>query len=138
MRSAQDLARQVVTLLSDGTALQTARRRCAERTLLPRDIAVLVRTNAQAQLVQSRLAAVGVPVVLAGKTSVFSTPAAAEWQLLLEALEQPHRTTRVRRLALSCFVGLDAAALDALRRCFVDELGLQAADLGPGAGATAG
>ena len=28
---------------------------------------------------------------------VFATPAAAEWQRLLEALEQPHRTTRVRR-----------------------------------------
>ena len=46
---------------------------------------------------------------------VFATPAAAEWQRLLEALEQPHRTTRVRRVALTCFVGLDAAGLDARR-----------------------
>jgi exodeoxyribonuclease V beta subunit len=32
--------------------------------------------------------------------------------VLLEALEQPHRTTRVRRLAVSSFVGWDAVALE--------------------------
>ncbi len=120
----QDLAAQIVTLLSDGTTMQP-RGGGDRRAVLPRDIAVLVRTNSQAQLVQSYLAEVGVPVVLAGKTSVFGTPAAAEWQLLLEALEQPHRTTRVRRFALSCFVGLDAAALDARGDAFADELGLK-------------
>ena len=91
----------------------------------PGDIAVLVRYNSQAQLVQAQLHEAGVPVVLTGKTSVFATPAAAEWQRLLEALEQPHRTTRVRRAALTCFVGLDAAGLDAAGDPFADELALR-------------
>ena len=86
---------------------------------------MLVRTNTQAALVQAGLQGAGVPVVLTGKTSVFATPAAAEWQRLLEALEQPHRTTRVRRAALTCFVGLDAAGLDAQGDAFADDLALR-------------
>jgi exodeoxyribonuclease V beta subunit len=121
---AHDLAAQVVALLSAETAVRP-RDGKPQRALQPGDIAVLVRQNDQAQLVQSCLAAAGVPVVLTGRTSVFSTPAAAEWQLLLEALEQPHRATRVRRLALGCFVGVSAAELDALGDDYADNLALQ-------------
>src|SRR4051794_19417513 len=119
-----DLAARVVGLLSGGADVQPRDGR-PPRLVEPRDIAVLVRTNTQALLVQKHLAAAGVPVVLTGKTSVFSTPAAAEWQRLLEALEQPHRQTRVRRLALGCFVGLDAAGLDARGDPFADDLALR-------------
>ncbi len=121
---ARDLAVEVVALLSGGPKLRP-RDTGPERNVLPRDIAVLVRDHRQAQLVQSCLRAAGVPVVLTGKTSVFATPAAAEWQVLLEALEQPHRTTRVRRLALSRFVGLSATELDAGGDDVADELALR-------------
>ncbi|MEJ7775584.1 MAG: UvrD-helicase domain-containing protein, partial [Nocardioidaceae bacterium] len=97
---ARDLADRVVSLLSGEGSVQP-RDGGDERPVQPGDIAVLVRQNSQAQLVQAQLQAARVPVVLTGKTSVFSTPAAAEWQRLLEALEQPHRTTRVRRVALT-------------------------------------
>ncbi|HMD11157.1 MAG TPA: UvrD-helicase domain-containing protein, partial [Marmoricola sp.] len=117
----RDLADRVVALLS-GDARLHPRDSGDARPVEPKDIAVLVRTNTQAALVQAQLQAAGVPVVLTGKTSVFATPAAAEWQRLLEALEQPHRTTRVRRLALTCFVGLDAAGLDAAGDAFADDL----------------
>jgi exodeoxyribonuclease V beta subunit len=121
---ADDLAGQLVALLQGGGRVR--RRGGTEpHPVRPGDIAVLVRSNNQAQLVQSRLASAGVPVVLTGRTSVFSTPAAAEWQVLLEALEQPHRTTRVRRLALTCFVGLDAAELDARGDAYADELAMK-------------
>ena len=55
---------------------------------------------------------VGVPAVIAGGGSVFATPAAVEWLELLEALEQPHRSPRVRAAALTCFFGHTAAELD--------------------------
>ncbi|HTE72048.1 MAG TPA: UvrD-helicase domain-containing protein [Actinomycetes bacterium] len=122
---AHDLADRVVSLLSGGTSLQPRDAREPTRGLAPGDIAVLVRQNSQAALVQTYLQAVGVPVILTGKTSVFATHAAAEWQRLLEALEQPHRTTRVRRVALTCFVGLDAAGLDAAGDAYADDLALQ-------------
>ena len=66
-----------------------------ERPVRPGDVAVLVRTNDQGTLVRDALAAVGVPAVLSGTASVFTTPVAAEWLTLLEALEQP----RLARLA---------------------------------------
>ncbi len=122
---AHDLATEVVTLLSETTRTRPRQGGGEARPIVPGDIAVLVRTNSQAQLVQSCLLAAGVPVVVTGKTSVFSTPAAEEWQLLLEALEQPHRTVRVRRLALSPFVGMTASDLDAKGETAGDELGLK-------------
>jgi exodeoxyribonuclease V beta subunit len=121
---ARDLAGRVVDLLAGDTTVRP-RDGSDERPVQPGDIAVLVRQNSQAQLVQGALHEAGVPVVLTGKTSVFATPAAAEWQRLLEALEQPHRTTRVRRAALTCFVGLDAAGLDAAGDDFADDLALK-------------
>ena len=120
----RDLADRAVSLLSGGATVQP-RDGSASRPVAPGDIAVLVRTNAQAQQVQSQLYGAGVPVVITGKTSVFGTPAAAEWQVLLEALEQPHRTTRVRRAALGCFVGLDAEALDQGGDAYADGLALK-------------
>ncbi len=121
---ARDLADRVVALLSGGGVVRP-RDGSTQRPVAPGDIAVLVRQNSQAQLVQTALQAAGVPVVLTGRTSVFATPAAAEWQRLLEALEQPHRTTRVRRAALTCFVGKDAAGLDAAGETFADDLALK-------------
>jgi exodeoxyribonuclease V beta subunit len=108
---AADLAIETVALL-DGARTIRPRDGSGARALRPGDVAVLVRTNKHARQIQDHLRATGVPVVLTGRTSVFSTPAADEWQLLLEALEQPHRVTRVRRLALGAFVGLDATDLD--------------------------
>ena len=121
---ARDLAVEVVALLADGPQLRP-RDDSRARNVLPGDIAVLVRDHRQAQLVQSCLRAAGVPVVLTGKSSVFLTAAAEEWQLLLEALEQPHRTTRVRRLALGCFVGLNATELEARGDAYADDLALR-------------
>ncbi|WP_433800754.1 UvrD-helicase domain-containing protein [Actinomycetospora sp. CA-084318] len=102
----------VADLVADLTALLAADSTWDGRSLGPGDVAVLVRTNAQADQVRDALAEVGVPAVLAGAASVFSTTAAREWLALLEALEQPGRTTRVRAAALTCFVGTRAADLD--------------------------
>ena len=82
-------------------------------TLEPSDIAVLAARRNDLTAAQEALAAVGVRSVINAGGSVFHTPAATEWLVLLEALEQPHRTARVRAAALTSFVGLDAAGLDA-------------------------
>ena len=51
--------------------------------------------------------------VIAGGGSVYSTPGADDWLSLLEAMEQPHRSARVRAAALTTFFGHTAAELDA-------------------------
>jgi exodeoxyribonuclease V beta subunit len=101
----EDVARDIRRLLTSGAAW------CGE-PLRPRDVAVLAFRNDDLQAIQRALAAIGVPAVVAGSGSVFGTPAATEWLRLLEALEQPHRSGRVRSAALTSFLGHTAVELD--------------------------
>jgi exodeoxyribonuclease V beta subunit len=110
-----DVARDIKRLL-------TSEARFEGRVLQPRDIAVIAYRNGDLQQVQRALADTGVPAVVAGSGSVFATPAATEWLQLLEALEQPHRSARVRSAALTSFVGRTAAELDAGGDALTDEV----------------
>ena len=92
------------------------------RPLRPGDIAVLAARRNELEAVQHALAAVGVPSVVNAGGSVFHTPAAGEWLALLEALEQPHRTDRVRAAALTSFFGHTAATLEAGGDDLTDDL----------------
>ncbi|HEV7203445.1 MAG TPA: UvrD-helicase domain-containing protein [Jatrophihabitans sp.] len=116
-----DVVAEIVDLLSSGRRL-TPRGNGPARAVRPADIAVVVRTGAQLDQVHAALLAAGVPSVQRTTSSVFRTAAGADWVVLLEALEQPHRGGRVRRLAITSFVGWDAAALE---ENDLDELGLR-------------
>ncbi len=116
-RVAGDVAAQVVRLLAAGTQLEAGPQRVGgggTRPLGPRDLAVLVRTRVQAQLVEDALTAAGVESVVSVLDSVFRQPAAHLWLLLLEAVEQPHRSGVVRRLVLSAWIGGTGEQLDGL------------------------
>lgn len=93
------------------------------RPLEPRDVAVLTRTNAQAEAVRSALVALGVPAVVSGPSSVFGSAAAQDWLTLLAALEQPGLHRRATALALTPFVGWDAQRLATAGDADHDELG---------------
>ncbi|WP_395659031.1 UvrD-helicase domain-containing protein [Nocardioides sp.] len=112
---ARDLALDVRRLLASGATF------CGE-PLQPKDVAVISYRHADLAEVREALLAVGVPAVIAGGGSVFATPAAVEWLTLLEALEQPHRSGRVRSAALTCFLGHTAADLDARGEDLTDEV----------------
>ncbi len=106
---ADDLAGDVASLLSSGADLVTWEADGGvgdTRPISPSDVGVLVRTNRQAVVVQGALRRAGVPVVVAGAQSVFSTPAARDWLRLLEALEQPAARSRACAAALTPFVGM--------------------------------
>ena len=103
---ARDCAHDILNLLTSGATFDG-------RAIEPGDVAVLAHTGKSLQLVREALQEVGVPAVIAGGGSVFATPAAVEWVSLLEALEQPHRSARVRSAALTSFVGVNAEELDA-------------------------
>ncbi len=114
---AHDAAADLSELLASGATWDGA-------PLRPGQIAVLVRTNAQGVQVRDACTAAGVPAVLGGTASVFATPAATDWLTLLEAVELPHLSLRLRSAALTRFVGLTVADLcgpDADR--LIDELG---------------
>ncbi|MEV0030063.1 UvrD-helicase domain-containing protein [Nocardia sp. NPDC050793] len=128
---ADDLAADVVRLLESGvrvtvpapkprTESDPAREDVADnendgvvrRPVGPGDIAVLVRTRSQIDVVRAALDRVGVASVLAGGTSVFGTPSATDWLWVLRALEQPHRSDRVRLAACTPILGCTAADID--------------------------
>lgn len=113
---ADDLAHDIRALVTSGATFEG-------RGLKPSDVAVICYRHADLAAARTALEQVGVPAVIAGGGSVFATPAAAEWMVLLEALEQPHRTARVRAAGIGCFVGLDPADLDAGGDDLTDDLG---------------
>jgi len=118
---ARDVARDIVGLLDSGAELEIRGRE--EGPVRPGDIAVLVGTNGQATMVHEALLATGVPAVLSGTSSVFSTPMAKEWLVLLRALDRPNYSLTAKSAALTQLVGWDAARLAAAGDDAMDELG---------------
>ncbi|KQY21240.1 exodeoxyribonuclease V [Cellulomonas sp. Root485] len=75
------------------------------RSVEPGDVAVLTRVNRDAVAVQRALASVGVPAVISMLSSVFATPSARDWLILLSALARPGVGGFVSAAALTPFVG---------------------------------
>ena len=78
----------------------------------PGHIAVLVPSHSAADKVMRALTRAGVPAVRTRTGTVFRTPGALEWQLLLAALERPAVAQVVRAAALGVFFHIAAADLD--------------------------
>ena len=102
---AEDLATDIKELLALGATF------CG-RPLVAADVAVLCETRKQCETARAGLAEAGIQAVIAGSGSVYSTQGADEWLCLLEAMEQPHRSGRVRAAALTTFFGHTAEELD--------------------------
>ena len=103
---AVDVAADIKRLLLSGAQFDG-------RALAPNDVSVLCSTGNQLMLVRDALHAHQVPAVLGADESVFHSPAALEWLALLEAMETPNRSTRVRAAALTSFFGHSPVDLDA-------------------------
>jgi exodeoxyribonuclease V beta subunit len=120
---ADDLAGDVVRLLASGATFGPPG---AERPLTAGDLAVLVSTHAQGDLVQDALGRAGVPRVVSGGGNVYRSDAARAWFTLLSALDAPHRSGWVRAAAVTPFFGLSADELaaggDALTDGLADRL----------------
>ena len=108
-----DLVAEVVRLLEEATIADESAPG-GQRPVTASDIGVLVRSNADATSFVAALAAAGVPAASSSNDSVLDSPAATQWRILLAALERPSSAPRARAAALTWFVGLGAAELDAL------------------------
>ena len=104
-----DLAAHTVQLLEHGTLPPDDPDHSSPRAVRPNDIAVLVRSNKDAQSIQSVLADHGVPAVLARGSSVLDSSAAVQLRWLLDAMVRPSDPRRARTFALSWFGGRDMA-----------------------------
>lgn len=112
---AEDLAADIVFRLNTEATIPDAAigpDAAARRELRPDDIAVLVQRHADAATVRDALWRSGVPAVLNGTGSVFATPSARDWIILLEAIESPAQSTRVRSALLTPFLGWEVDDID--------------------------
>jgi exodeoxyribonuclease V beta subunit len=109
-RVARDVADDITALVTSGATLDLGQ---GPRPVHLGDIAVLVNKWDQAEMVRDELTAAGVPCVVIGGSSVFSTPAAQWWRLVLEGMLQPHRTSPVRLAGLTPLLGGAVTGLDA-------------------------
>jgi exodeoxyribonuclease V beta subunit len=80
----------------------------------PGDIAVLVRSHAEATRIRQALAMAGIAAVAAGKQSLFATEEARELHALLLALLHGADDGRLRTALATVLLGVDAARLAAL------------------------
>lgn len=83
------------------------------RPVQPGDIAVLVRSHAEATRIRHALALAGIPAVAAGKQSLFATPEARDVHALLLALLHGADDGRLRMALSTVLVGQDARQLAA-------------------------
>ncbi|HET9072349.1 MAG TPA: UvrD-helicase domain-containing protein [Acidimicrobiales bacterium] len=107
---ADDVAAEAAALLASPATVPDGPGR---RPIRPNDVAVLTRTNAQADSVRAALRAAAVPAVLAGGSNVFASAAARDWLRLLEALQEPASRGRAAAAARTPFLGLTAAEVAA-------------------------
>ncbi|MET3962071.1 exodeoxyribonuclease V beta subunit [Marmoricola sp. OAE513] len=99
-RIAADLAGDVARQLAEGVLLDG-------RPLDPGDIAVLLHSvKDDAPRIQAELAKRGIPSVISAAESVMTSAAAQHWLRLLEAMEKPQLSGRIRAAALTPFLGL--------------------------------
>ncbi|WKJ90402.1 exodeoxyribonuclease V subunit beta [Methylomonas montana] len=120
---------EILQLLSSGKITEKGQ---AERTLQPRDIAILVRSNSAAADYQKALLEAGIPAVLNSKQSVFASPQAFELYCVLQAVAQPGQIGALKQaLTVGWFdldgqqlyrLGQDEAALDGWLNRFQDYL----------------
>jgi exodeoxyribonuclease V beta subunit len=108
---AGDVARDIARLLHSGAQIRNPHASGSPsptswRQVAPADIGVLTKTNKQSIAVREALRAVGVPAVIAGIDSIFSSEAATHWLRLLEALEEPTSRSRAVAAALTPFIGM--------------------------------
>ena len=81
------------------------------RAVAPGDVSVLVPTNRDANMMQRALAAVGIPSVAAGRSSLYRTDEARHLCWLLEALLAPSDDGRLRAALATPLFGLAAAQI---------------------------
>ncbi|NCC24056.1 MAG: hypothetical protein EOM25_02470 [Deltaproteobacteria bacterium] len=74
----------------------------------PKDIAVLVSKNEEAQTLQNMLSAVGIPAVTSGNASVMASAEAREMLILLSGILDCHRTGPALAVLATPFFGFSA------------------------------
>jgi len=108
--SVQVIVNEIVRMLAAGVICDHD----GERAMRAEDIAVLVRTNQQAEEIRAALVRAGVAAAILGGRSVFASAAAAELLRLMRACAAPSDPGRIRAALATRLLGANAVAIAAL------------------------
>ena len=111
-QAARFCAHEIADLLAAGLA---GRARIGDQSLSAGDIAVLVRTHVEADLVRKALGALSITSVYYSQESVFSTPEAEQMAVVLTGLVDLTDSGLVRTGLATDLFGYNAEQLDSLR-----------------------
>lgn len=95
---------EVARLLASGSTIDG-------EPVSPRHIAVLTRTNRQAEVIQGHLRALSIPAVMHGDRSVFESPEAIELRRVLVALSEPSDRGHSRSALATRMLGVTSGEL---------------------------
>ncbi len=109
---------EIIGLLDHEKPVHIVSKEKETRPLKPRDIAVLVRSNTQAEEYRRAFSEVRVPAVVTSRASVFQTDACSEMFLLLEAVAEPGDMHKLKRAMTISWFGITG---DELQRIWQDE-----------------
>ena len=116
----QFVVAEICDLLGD-TVLQTDD--AQQRELRPGDIAILVRSNKQAESFQQSLALAGIPAVVISRKTVFESAESVDLLRVAEAVAFPSDASKLRLAMSSRWFGMDALEL---YRSFSDDVEMDA------------
>jgi exodeoxyribonuclease V beta subunit len=102
------VAAEISQLTSGGSKHRAA---IGDETLVPGDIAVLVRARRQARMVQEDLRRLSIPSVLHGAESIFASHETLEIQRVLAAIAEPGNETYVRTALTTDIFGMSGDEL---------------------------
>lgn len=110
---AEDTAATITGLLND--RLEIITKDGIRRRLRPEDIAVLVRTHQQSQMIQNSLNRLAIPSVQHGSATIFESREAREILCILRAAANPAHGAMVREALLTGLIGMNANQLHDLQ-----------------------
>ena len=108
---ARAVAGEISRLLSLGGRRQAL---IGQKSLREKDIAVLVRTNREARLVEENLSTLKIPSVFYSTDSIFATHEAREMRQILIGIATPHREEFVRAALATDMIGVSGEDMDRL------------------------
>lgn len=109
---AKSVAAEIAGLLDLG---RKNRALLGKKALRESDMAVLVRKNLEARLMQEALSALGVPSVLFSTGNLFETPEAVETERILAAIAEPNNERLIKAALATDIIGVRGEELDLLK-----------------------
>jgi exodeoxyribonuclease V beta subunit len=106
---------KAVRQIANAVSHEIRRLTCGSSPVEPGDIAVLVRTNQQAQLIKDALSTRNVPSVLYSTGNIFDTHEADEVEKILAAIAEPASSSLIKAALATDMIGIrakDLASID--------------------------